>query len=100
MPVIPTVGRGAKVSDINKSYLPDTEEYDEDGLEANNMTPSDSVVRVGRGTVPDIRWSDIPVGCWWFGCDEKRAVGNYCEPHQKEFDQWAKTLQRSSTVSP
>lgn len=64
------------------------EEYDYyTGLEADNMTPSDRVVRRSAGTVPDLRWTNFdPTECNQFGCKEKRGAGWYCVFHQIEFD--------------
>ncbi len=65
------------------------DEYDYyTGQEADNMTPSGSVVLRKGGTLKDIRWEEFdPEECNRFGCKEKRGEGFYCPPHQKDFDE-------------
>ena len=78
----------------NKSYDTGAEEYDYyTGMEADNMTPSESVVLRGPGALPDLRWTDVDlVKCTRFGCKEKRESEFYCAAHQKEHEEWAKSF--------
>lgn len=77
----------------NKSYEQEGEEYDfYTGCEADNMTPSGSVVfsrkkewpRYYPNEIGGILWKDAEYICLFDGCFGKRVLGIYCADHQSE----------------